>query len=100
MLDRQKIVLRTRAESSSRSARSGWPVNASMRRPYSGRSRLGSLTKQVFRPGGISYLRIPAPDPRAAADFYGTVFGSDLVVAAIRDPLGNVVGIWQASDAS
>jgi predicted enzyme related to lactoylglutathione lyase len=115
----------------------------------------------VFRPGGISYLRIPAPDPQAAADFYETVFGwsvrrdrndpafedgtghvighfdpahdvagaagvrpyvfvesvdqalakaeangaeivtdpypeGDLVVAVIRDPVGNVVGIWQA----
>jgi predicted enzyme related to lactoylglutathione lyase/mannose-6-phosphate isomerase-like protein (cupin superfamily) len=114
----------------------------------------------VFRSAGISYLRIPAPDPHAAADFYERVFGwtvrrdrdepafedgtghvighfdpahdvageagvrpyvfvesvdqtltraeangaevvtapypeGDLVIAVIRDPLGNVVGIWQ-----
>jgi len=29
----------------------------------------------VFRPGGVSYLRIPAPDPKSAADFYAGVFG-------------------------
>ena len=114
----------------------------------------------VFRPGGISYLRIPAPDPQAAAAFYEAVFGwtvrrdredpafedgtghvighfsvdhepaagrgvrpyvfvesvdqtlekvvanggevvtepyseGDLVVAVFRDPVGNVVGVWQ-----
>ena len=29
----------------------------------------------VFRAGGISYLRIPAPDPARAADFYEAAFG-------------------------
>ena len=114
----------------------------------------------VFRPGGISYMRFPAPDPPALAAFYGTVFGwnirgnpdepsfddgsghvighfvralaptgadgirpyvyvtnvdetlahalangaeletepypeGNLWVAVIRDPAGNVVGVWQ-----
>jgi predicted enzyme related to lactoylglutathione lyase len=29
----------------------------------------------VFRPGSISYLRIPAPDPQPLATFYAEVFG-------------------------
>lgn len=29
----------------------------------------------VFRPGGVSYLRIPAPDPNRAAAFSAAVFG-------------------------
>jgi hypothetical protein len=36
----------------------------------------------VFRPGGVSYVRIPAPDPNRAA-------------ALFRDPAGNEIGIWQ-----
>jgi uncharacterized protein len=114
----------------------------------------------VFRPGGVSYLRIPAPDPPRLAAFYAAVFGwklrgdperpsfddgsghvighflpdvpvagergfrpyvyvgdvdatiaaalaaggevetdpypeGDLTVAVLRDPVGNVVGVWQ-----
>jgi len=30
---------------------------------------------RVFRPGGISYLRVPAKDPRGSASFYASVFG-------------------------
>lgn len=29
----------------------------------------------VFRPGDVSYLRIPAPDPALLAAFYESVFG-------------------------
>jgi uncharacterized protein len=29
----------------------------------------------VFRPGGLTYLRIPAPDPGRSAAFYTAVFG-------------------------
>jgi predicted enzyme related to lactoylglutathione lyase len=68
---------------------------------------------RVFRSGGISYLRIPATDPCAAAAFYRDVFGwkvdldhggavvtradpeGDLWVAVFRDPAGDVVGAWQ-----
>jgi len=123
--------------------------------------RIGAPGKpSVFRPGGVSYLRIPAPDPPRLAAFYETVFGwrlrgdpgrpsfddgsghvighfvpdvpvageggfrpyvyvasvdatiaaalaaggevetepypeGDLTVAVLRDPVGNVVGVWQ-----
>jgi predicted enzyme related to lactoylglutathione lyase len=64
----------------------------------------------VFRAGGISYLRIPAADPRRSAAFYAAVFGWSVrtdrddpsfedgtghVVATFRDPAGNVVGVWE-----
>jgi len=39
----------------------------------------------VFRPAGISYLRIPAGDAREG----------DLWVATFRDPSGNVLGVWR-----
>src|SRR6266487_4493074 len=32
----------------------------------------------VFRVGGVSYLRIPAPDPHRTGVFYETVFGWNL----------------------
>jgi len=50
----------------------------------------------VFRAGGISYLRIPAPDPRRAADFYEAVFGwavrRDRDEPAFEDGTGHVIG--------
>ena len=120
----------------------------------------GNDDPTVFRVGGVSYLRIPAPDPPALAAFYRDVFGwtirgnpdapsfddatghvighfirdlvpagengfrpyvyvadvdetlaraaadgavvetepypeGDLWVATLRDPAGNVVGVWQ-----
>jgi uncharacterized protein len=122
----------------------------------------GDVESGVARPAGISYLRIPAPDPKRAAAFYEAVFGwkvdadrddpsfedgtghvighihsdmevsgeagirpyvyvesvedtlekiasnggavvtppypeGDLTVAVFRDPVGNVLGIWQRS---
>jgi predicted enzyme related to lactoylglutathione lyase len=39
----------------------------------------------VFRPAGISYLRIPASDAPEG----------DVWVATFRDPSGNVLGVWQ-----
>jgi uncharacterized protein len=57
----------------------------------------------VFRPGGISYLRIPAPDPQAAADFYETVFGwsvrRDRDEPAFEDGTGHVIGHFSADHA-
>src|SRR5271165_5264256 len=84
----------------------------------------------VARPGGVSYLRIPAHDLAQSAEFYRAVFGwqvrgrpdapsfsdgtlraaaehgaelvtppypeGNLRIATIRDPAGNVIGIWQA----
>jgi len=50
----------------------------------------------VFRAGGISYLRIPAPDPARAADFYEAVFGwavrRDRDEPAFEDGTGHVIG--------
>jgi uncharacterized protein len=72
----------------------------------------------VYRPGGVSYLRIPAPDP-AGRPPSTSVFvddlddtqerisatggqiatppyvEGDLRVATFRDPAGNVVGAWE-----
>jgi uncharacterized protein len=50
----------------------------------------------VFRPGGVSYLRIPAPDPKQTAKFYATVFGWTIDVdranPSFRDGSGHVIG--------
>jgi uncharacterized protein len=51
---------------------------------------------RVFRPGGVSYLRIPAGDPRGVAAFYAGVFGwrVDLARAepSFEDGTGHVIG--------
>jgi len=50
----------------------------------------------VFRPASVSYLRIPAPDPPAAAAFYSAVFGwqvrTDRDDPAFTDGSGHVIG--------
>ena len=50
----------------------------------------------VFRSGGITYVRIPAPDPRGTAGFYRDVFGwnvrHDRDVPAFEDAGGHVIG--------
>jgi len=50
----------------------------------------------VFRPGGVSYLRIPAPDAAALARFYEHVFGwtlrGDPVRPSFDDGSGHVIG--------
>jgi uncharacterized protein len=57
----------------------------------------------VFRRGGISYLRIPATDPQASADFYEAVFGwtvrRDREDPAFEDGTGNVIGHFRADHA-
>ena len=54
----------------------------------------------VFRPGGISYLRIPAPDPQASAVFYEAVFGWEMRRGrddpAFEDGTGHVIGHFRA----
>jgi uncharacterized protein len=54
----------------------------------------------VFRPGGISYLRIPATDPKASADFYEAVFGwtvrRDREDPAFEDGTGHVIGHFRS----
>jgi len=51
---------------------------------------------RVFRPGGISYLRIPAHDPHASASFYEAVFGwsvrRDRDEPAFEDGTGHAIG--------
>jgi uncharacterized protein len=57
----------------------------------------------VFRVGGISYLRIPAPDPQATAAFYEAVFGwslrGDREDPAFEDGTGHVIGHFSADHA-
>ena len=54
----------------------------------------------VFRPGGVSYLRIPAPDPERTAAFYATVFGwtveTDRDHPSFTDGSGHVIGHFMA----
>jgi uncharacterized protein len=51
---------------------------------------------RVFRTGGVSYLRIPADDPRRLSDFYASVFGwtvrSDRAEPSFADGSGHVIG--------
>jgi uncharacterized protein len=50
----------------------------------------------VFRAAGVSYLRIPAAEPRQAADFYANVFGwnvdADRDDPSFEDGTGHVIG--------
>lgn len=50
----------------------------------------------VFRPGAVSYLHIPAPDPGPLADFYQRSFGwiirGDSGEPAFTDGSGHVIG--------
>jgi len=50
----------------------------------------------VFRAGGISYLRIPAPDASRASAFYRSVFGwnvrGDAAEPSFDDATGHVIG--------
>jgi predicted enzyme related to lactoylglutathione lyase len=57
----------------------------------------------AFRPGGVSYLRVPAPDPQASADFYEAVFGwnvrRDREDPAFEDGTGHVIGHFRSEHA-
>jgi uncharacterized protein len=50
----------------------------------------------IFRPAGISYLRIPAADPKRAGAFYQAVFGwkvdLDREDPSFEDGTGHVIG--------
>ncbi len=52
----------------------------------------------VFRPGDVSYLRIPAPDLARAADYYRAVFGwqTDGSAGRFQDATGHVIGHFMA----
>jgi hypothetical protein len=53
----------------------------------------------VARPGGVSYLRIPARDVAQSAEFYRAVFGWRLRGApqapSFSDGTGHVIGHWR-----
>ena len=54
----------------------------------------------VFRPGSISYVLIPAPDPALTATFYETVFGwsthGSPAQLGFSDATGHVIGHFVA----
>jgi uncharacterized protein len=53
----------------------------------------------VARPGGVSYLRIPARDVAQSAEFYRAVFGwrlrGDPNQPSFSDGTGHVIGHWR-----
>lgn len=53
----------------------------------------------VARPGGISYLGMPALSPAESAEFYGAVFGWEIRGTPDRlsfsDGTGHVIGHWR-----
>ncbi len=53
----------------------------------------------VARPGGVSYLRIPARDLAQSADFYRAVFGWRVrgtpEAPSFSDGTGHVIGHWR-----
>jgi uncharacterized protein len=50
----------------------------------------------VARPGGVSYLGIPAQDVARSADFYRAVFGWQIRgEASFSDGTGHVIGHWR-----
>jgi predicted enzyme related to lactoylglutathione lyase len=55
---------------------------------------------RVFRRGGISYVRVPAKDPRKSASFYANVFGwsvnADREDPSFEDGTGHVIGHFMA----
>jgi predicted enzyme related to lactoylglutathione lyase len=61
------------------------------------------VSEGVFRPAGISYLRIPAADPHELAVFYEAVFGwavrADREDPAFEDGTGHVIGHFNAEHA-
>src|SRR5438046_299304 len=56
----------------------------------------GQEESRAFRVGGVSYLRIPAEDPRRSAAFYEAVFGwsvrADRADPSFEDCTGHVIG--------
>jgi predicted enzyme related to lactoylglutathione lyase len=52
----------------------------------------------VFRPGGVSYLHLPALDPAASGAFYHRTFGWDVDddpgSPRFADGTGHVIGRW------
>jgi predicted enzyme related to lactoylglutathione lyase len=63
----------------------------------------GDVEERVFRVAGVSYLRIPAPDPKRSAAFYERVFGwtvdMDRDDPSFADGTGHVIGHFSAEHA-
>jgi predicted enzyme related to lactoylglutathione lyase len=57
----------------------------------------------IFRRGGVSYLRIPAPDPQRTAAFYEAVFGwtvdANRPDPSFEDGSGHVIGHFNTDHA-
>ncbi|HUZ03676.1 MAG TPA: VOC family protein [Thermomicrobiaceae bacterium] len=59
----------------------------------------------LMRPGGLSYLEIPATDPERSAAFYAGVLGWDVDWrspgdARFRDVTGHLIGRWTTGRAA
>jgi predicted enzyme related to lactoylglutathione lyase len=55
----------------------------------------------VARPGGVSYLGIPAQDVARSADFYRAVFGWQIRdQSSFSDGTGHVIGHWRTDLAA
>ena len=61
---------------------------------------MAGVAAAVARPGGISYLRIPAVDPGSSARFYAAVFGWEVDAGraqpSFTDGTGHVIGHFVA----
>ena len=61
--------------------------------------RGSGVEETVARPGGVSYLRIPASDVAQSAEFYRAVFGwrlrGDPDSPSFSDGTGHVIGHWR-----
>jgi predicted enzyme related to lactoylglutathione lyase len=63
-----------------------------------------SVDARLARNGGVSYLHIPATDPRRSAEFYAAVFGwtvsgLDTARPSFQDGSGHVNGAWVTNQA-
>jgi uncharacterized protein len=68
------------------------------------RSDAAEVDASPSRPGGLSYLHIPAVDPAQSAAFYESVFGwtvdgRDTDRPSFRDGTGHVAGAWVTDPA-
>jgi predicted enzyme related to lactoylglutathione lyase len=56
-------------------------------------------SRDVFRPGGVSYLELPARHVEQSAEFYRAVFGwrlrGDPQSPSFSDGTGHVIGHWR-----
>jgi predicted enzyme related to lactoylglutathione lyase len=72
--------------------------------PQKTRSDTSGVDVQLTRPGGLSYLEIPATDARQSAAFYQGVFGwtvrgEDADQPKFSDQTGHLIGRWVAGRA-